>query len=559
MLMAACSTPREFDIVVRNGVIYDGSGEAPFTGALGINGDSIAYVGPGREIRGKTEIDAQGMAVSPGFINILSWADESLIADGRSLSDIKQGVTLEVFGEGVSRGPLSEAMKQNMQAEQGLIKYRIEWSTLGEYLEYLEKRGVSCNVASFVGATTLRVHEIGYENRPPAPAELARMKALAAQAMAEGALGIGASLIYAPAFYAGTAELIALCEVASEYGGMYICHLRSESNRLLEALEELIRIAEAANLPAEVYHLKAAGKQNESKLDQAIAAIKTARARGLAISADMYVYTAGATGLDACMPPWVQEGGYAAWAERLQNPRIRQKVAAEMRQNAHGWENFFFLTGPERIILSEFKNPDLRKYIGKSLAEVAALRGQSAEQTAMDLVIADGSRVEAIYFFMSEENVRKKIRLPYMSFCSDAASMAAEGIFLEKKPHPRSYGNFARLLGKYVREEKLISLPEAIYRLTAMTAEKLRLRRRGRLAPGYFADVVVFDPLTIADRATFEDPHQYAVGVAHVLVNGVPVLKDGEHTGAFPGRVVRGPGWRGWRNEPTQQRADRAD
>ncbi len=546
LLLFACNRLPHFDIVIHNGTIYDGSGQLPFSGDIGITGDRIVQVSANENLRGKVEIDATGLAVSPGFINILSWADESLIEDGRSMSDIKQGITLEVFGEGVSMGPLNAAMKKERTERQGLIKYDIEWTTLGEFLDDLENRGISCNIASFVGATTLRVHEIGYENRPPTPEELARMKNLVRVAMQEGALGVGSSLIYTPAFYAATEEIIELCKVASEFGGMYISHLRSESNQLLKALDELIRIASEANLPAEVYHLKAAGKQNYGKLDQVIEKIDEARKQGLRISTDMYCYTAGATGLDATMPPWVQEGGYAVWANRLKNPKIRQKVAAEMRANTDEWENFFYLTGPEGILLSEFKNPDLRKYIGKTLAEVAKLQGKSPEETAMDLVIEDGSRVEAIYKLMSEENVRKKIRLPYMSFGSDGASMAAEGVFLQKKPHPRGYGNFARLLGKYVREEKLIPLEAAIHKLTALTANKLSIRNRGSLAPGYFADIVIFNPEIIRDNATFENPHQYASGVAHVIVNGVQVIQYGEHTGAKPGRVVRGPGWLGW-------------
>ena len=546
LLLFACNRLPHFDIVIHNGTIYDGSGQLPFSGDIGITGDRIVQVSANENLRGKVEIDATGLAVSPGFINILSWADESLIEDGRSMSDIKQGITLEVFGEGVSMGPLNAAMKKERTERQGLIKYDIEWTTLGEFLDDLENRGISCNIASFVGATTLRVHEIGYENRPPTPEELARMKNLVRVAMQEGALGVGSSLIYTPAFYAATEEIIELCKVASEFGGMYISHLRSESNQLLKALDELIRIASEANLPAEVYHLKAAGKQNYGKLDQVIEKIDEARKQGLRISTDMYCYTAGATGLDATTPPWVQEGGYAVWANRLKNPKIRQKVAAEMRANTDEWENFFYLTGPEGILLSEFKNPDLRKYIGKTLAEVAKLQGKSPEETAMDLVIEDGSRVEAIYKLMSEENVRKKIRLPYMSFGSDGASMAAEGVFLQKKPHPRGYGNFARLLGKYVREEKLIPLEAAIHKLTALTANKLSIRNRGSLAPGYFADIVIFNPEIIRDNATFENPHQYASGVAHVIVNGVQVIQYGEHTGAKPGQVVRGPGWLGW-------------
>ena len=547
-LLLGCGGAPEYDLVIRNGTIYDGSGDAPYVGDIAIAGDRIAYLGSGQPLRGKTEIDASGLAVAPGFINILSWAGESPIQDGRSQSDIRQGVTLEVFGEGESMGPLNPAMKEEMRAQQRDYKYEIGWTTLGEYLEFMEQKGVSTNIASLVGATTVRVHELGYEDRPPTPEELDRMKALVRQAMEEGALGVGSSLIYAPAFYAGTDELIELCKVASEYGGIYASHLRSEGNQLLEALDELARIAEAADIPAEIYHLKAAGQQNHDKLDQVIEKIEQARARGLAIGADMYTYTAGATGLDATMPPWVQEGGYEAWAARLRDPAIRKKVAAEMRSNPDNWENFFYMSGPEGILMSEFKNPELRQYVGKTIAEVAALRGTSPEETIMDLVIEDGSRTGAVFFLMTEENLHKKLRLPYMSFCSDGQSMAAEPPFLNGNPHPRAYGSFARLLGKYVREEQIITLEEAVRRLTSLTAEKLNLRERGRLQEDFFADVVVFDPQTIADRATFEKPHQYAVGMKHVFVNGTAVLRDGEHTGAFPGQVVRNADF-GVRNE----------
>jgi N-acyl-D-amino-acid deacylase len=491
------------------------------------------------------EIDAAGLAVAPGFINMLSWATESLIADGRSQSDIRQGVTLEVFGEGWSMGPLNEAMRREMLERQGDIKYEIPWTTLGEYLEYLVRRGVSTNVASFVGATTVRIHVLGYENRPPTPEEMERMRQLVRQAMEEGALGVGSSLIYAPAFYASTEELIELCKVAAEYGGMYISHIRSEGNRLLEAIDELIRIAREAKIPAEIYHLKAAGRANWPKLDEAIRRIEAARAQGLRITANMYPYTAGATGLDAAMPPWVQEGGHRAWIERLKNPAIRQRVTREMRTPTDRWENLYLMAGsPENVLLVGFKNEALKPLTGKTLAEVARLRGRSPEDTIIDLVIEDDSRVGAVYFLMSEENVRKQIALPWMSFGSDAESLAPEGVFLKANPHPRAYGTFARVLGRYVREEKIIPLEEAIRRMTSLPAENLKLDRRGRLKVGYFADVVVFDPAKVQDHATYERPHQYATGVIHVFVNGVPVLRNGEHTGATPGRVVRGPGYK---------------
>jgi len=543
--LASAARAAQFDVVIRNGTIYDGSGNMPSVGDVAINRDGIAAVGKLDNARGKMEIDAKGLAVAPGFINMLSWATETLIQDGRSQSDIRQGVTLEVMGEGESLGPLNEAMKKEMAERQGDIKYQVKWTTLGQYLDYLVQRGVSCNVASFVGATTLRIHEIGYADRPPTAPELARMQKLVRQAMEEGALGIGSSLIYAPAFYARTDELIALAKVASEYNGMYISHIRSEGTRLLEAADELITISREAKIPAELYHLKAAGQSNWDKLDALVKKIEAARAGGLRITADMYTYTAGQTGLDAAMPPWVQEGGYKAWAGRLKQADIRERVKREMDTPTDKWENFFAASGsPDKILLVGFKNDKLKPLTGKTLAEAAKLRGRSPEETAMDLVIEDGSRVNTVYFLMSEENVRKEIALPWVSFGSDAESPAPEGVFLKSNPHPRAYGNFARLLGKYVREEKIIRVEEAIRRLTSLPAENLKLDRRGALKPGCFADVVVFDPAAIQDHATYDHPHQYSTGIRHVLVNGVPVLKDGEHTGAKPGRVVRGPGWR---------------
>jgi N-acyl-D-amino-acid deacylase len=485
--------------------------------------------------------------VSPGFINMLSWATESLIEDGRAQSDIRQGVTLEVFGEGWSMGPLNGPMKEEVVERQGDIKYDIEWTTLGEYLEYLVERGVAPNVASFVGATTVRIHEIGYEDRPATPEELGRMTDLVRQAMEEGALGLGSSLIYAPAFYANTQELVELAGLAAEYGGMYISHIRSEGNRLLEAVDELIAIADDAGIAAEIYHLKAAGQANWRKLNDVFARVEAARSEGLRITADIYTYTAGATGLDAAMPPWVQEGGHRSWVERLKDPAIRERVKREMQTSTDEWENLLLAAGgPEKVLLVEFKNERLKPLTGKTLAEVAAMRGASPEETAMDLVIEDDSRVGAVYFIMSEENVARKIARPWVSFGSDAAALAPEGLFLKSNPHPRAYGNFARLLGKYVREERVIPLEEAVRRLTSLPASNLKISRRGTLEPGFFADVVVFDPDAIIDHATFSEPHRYATGVVHALVNGVQVLRGGEHTGALPGRVVRGPGWRGW-------------
>lgn len=539
-----------YDVILRNGTVYDGSGSAPVKADVAIRGDRIAAVGKLAGARAKTEIEATGLAVAPGFINMLSWATESLIHDGRSMSDIKQGVTLEVFGEGWSMGPLSEAMKKEQQERMEEPRYDIAWTTLGEYLEFLERKGVAPNVASFVGATTVRIHEIGYEDRPPTKEELERMRALVRQAMEEGAMGVGSSLIYAPAFYAKTDELVELCKVAAEYGGMYISHMRSEGPKLLEAIDELITIARESGIPAEIYHLKAAGKSNWSKMDAAIARIEKARSEGLHITADMYTYIAGATGLNATMPPWVQEGGHEAWVRRLRDPKVRARVKKEMLTPTDQWENFFVEAGPDRILLVGFRNKDLReKYTAKTLAEVAKMRGEHPADTAMNLVIEDDSRVGAVYFLMTEENVRKQIPLPWVSFGSDAASIAAEGPALNTHPHPRTYGNFARLLGKYVREEKLISFEEAVRRLTSLPASNLKIKDRGLLKPGYFADVVVFDPAKIQDHATFENPHQYATGMVHVFINGTQVLRNGEHTGATPGRVVRGPGYRGRTNE----------
>lgn len=545
----ACTSKSDYDIVIRNGMIYDGSGSSPFAGDIAISADTIAAVGSLGQVKGKQEIDVGGMVVAPGFINMLSWATETLIEDGRSQSDIRQGVTLEVFGEGWSYGPYNEKMKQEEVESQSDIKYDIEWTTLGEYLEYLAHRGISCNIASFVGATTVRIHEIGYEDRPPAPEELSRMRELVRQAMEEGALGVGSSLIYAPAFYAKTDELIALCKVAAEYDGMYISHIRSEGNRLLQAVDELITIAREADIPAEIYHLKASGKPNWEKLDAVIAKVEAARAQGLRITADMYTYVAGATGLDAAMPPWVQEGGHKAWVSRLKDAEVRKKVKQQMVTPSNDWENLFLAAGPEKMLLVGFKSEALKPLTGKTLSEVAEMRGTSPAETAMNLVIEDDSRVGTVYFLMSEENIKKKIAIPWVAFDSDAGSLAPHGVFLKTNPHPRAYGSFARLLGKYVRDEKIILLEEAIRRLTSFSAENLGLKRRGFLKPGYFADIVIFDPESIQDHATFEKPHQYSTGVHHVFVNGTQVLKEGEHTGAKPGRVVRGPGWTGWKTE----------
>jgi N-acyl-D-amino-acid deacylase len=537
----------DYDVIIRNGLIYDGSGGQPFTGSVAIAGERIVAVG---DVTGNAAqvIDASGLAVAPGFINMLSWAVDSLLVDGRSQSDIRQGVTLEVFGEGSSQGPLNESMRAAMLAGQGDLKFAISWTTLDEYLQHLVAKGVATNVASFVGATTVRIHELGYEDRAATSEELARMQELVRTAMADGALGLGSSLIYAPAFYAGTDELIALAEVVGEYDGMYISHMRSEGNRLLESLDELITIAREAGVAAEVYHLKMAGQGNWNKFADVVQRIETARAEGLSITANMYTYTAGASGLDASMPPWVQEGGFTAWAQRLQDTEIRSQLAVEMSTPTDQWENLGLAAGAEGILLTGFRNEALRDYTGMTLAAVAELRGTGPWQTAMDLVVEDGSRVGVVYFLMSEENVAKAVALPWLSFGSDAASMAAEGVFVKTSTHPRAYGNFARVLGKYARDEAVITLEEAIHKLTGLPASNLKIRDRGALSAGYYADVVIFDPATITDHATFAEPHQYATGMRDVLVNGVRVLSDGEPTGALPGQVVRGPGWRGWLN-----------
>ncbi len=545
VIIGACTSAPEHDLIIRHGTIVDGTGKQAYVGDLAVDDDQITAVGDLGEARGALEVDATNLIVAPGFINMLSWAGDRLIEDGRSQSDIRQGVTLEVFGEGTSGGPLNEQMKRGEVASQGDITFDIEWTTLGEYLQYLVKKGISTNVASFVGATTLRIHEVGYDDRPPTDEELDRMRALVRQAMEEGALGIGSSLIYAPAFYAQTDELIELSKVAAEYDGMYISHMRSEGNALLESIDELLTIAREAGIRSEIYHLKAAGEANWYKLDTAISKIESARTQGLEITADMYNYTAGSTGLDAAMPPWVQEGGYDAWAERLQDPAIRERMRYEITTTTNEWENLMLAAGSEGTLLVEFKNPALREYTGQTLADVAEQRGTSIPDTIMDLVIEDGSRVQVVYFLMSEENIKQQLKLPWVSFSSDAGSMAPEGVFLNNSTHPRAYGNFARLLGKYVRDEKIISLEEAIRKMTSLPASNLRIQGRGQLSPGYFADIVVFDPTAIQDHATYEEPHQYATGMHHVWVNGTRVLADGDHTGAMPGRVVRGPGWTG--------------
>jgi len=536
-------TALEYDLLIRNGTIYDGSGREPRRADLLIKGDRIVGIGDYRRVRAAQVVDARGLAVAPGFINMLSWAVDDLLVDGRSMGDLLQGVTTEIFGEGTSMGPLTEEMKSRQLAAQSDVRFPIEWTTLGEYLQHLERRGVSCNVASFIGATTIREHVIGLEDRAPTPAQLDQMRELVRREMEDGALGIGSSLIYAPAFYARTEELIELCKVAAAYNGKYISHMRSEGNRLLEALDELLRIAREARIPAEIYHLKAAGSANYQKMDEALAKIERARRSGLKITADMYTYTAGSTGLTASMPPWVLDGGYPALFSRLADPETRRRIAAEIRTPSDEWENLYLSAGsPERVLLVDFRSEALRKYIGRTLAEVARDRGEDPVETIMNLILEDRSRIGTVYFMMSEENIRKQMKYPWVSFGSDAGSMATEGVFLKTSTHPRAYGNFARLLGKYVREEKVIPLTEAIRRLTSLPAGNLGLMQRGLLRQGYFADVVIFDPEKVTDRATFERPHQYAEGMVHVFVNGRQVIRDGRHTGETPGRALRGPG-----------------
>jgi len=533
----------DFDVIIKNGVVYDGTGGEAQHVDLAIKGDRIAGLGDFKNGKAKIVIDAHGMAVAPGFINMLSWSTESLIHDGRSQSEIRQGVTTEIMGEGESMGPVNDRVREFMLKQQADIKYDIKWKTLAEYLQFLEKHGISCNVASFIGATTIRENVIGFDDRPPTPQELDQMRELVRKDMEAGALGIGTSLIYPPAFYAKTEELIELCKVAAKYKGKYISHMRSEGNQLLEAFDELLRISREAGIPAEVYHIKAAGQKNWAKIDNLLSRIESAQKEGLNIRANMYTYTAGGTGLDACFPPWTENGGYPALFKRLRDPATREKIKAEVKIDSDKWENLYLSAGsPDRIILVGFKSEKLKPLTGKTLAEVAKMRGKDPIDTAMDLVAEDESRIGAVYFMMSEENVKKELQKPWISFGSDEASQAPEPPFTKSNPHPRAYGNFARVLGKYCRDEKVISLPEAIRRLSAQPAANLELDHRGMLKEGMFADVVVFDPKTITDHATFDKPHQYATGMRHVFVNGVQVIKDGEHTGAKPGRALWGPG-----------------
>jgi N-acyl-D-amino-acid deacylase len=533
----------DFDVIIRGGTVYDGTGAEPRQIDVAIRGDRIAGLGDFKSAKAKTIVDAKGLAVAPGFINMLSWSTESLIQDGRSQSEIRQGVTTEIMGEGESMGPVNDRVREHMLRAQADIKYDIKWNTLAEYLQYLEKRGISCNVASFIGATTIREYVIGFEDKPPTPEQLDQMRDLVRKEMEAGALGIGTSLIYPPAFYAKTDELIELCKVAANYQGKYISHMRSEGNQLFEALDELLRIAREANIPAEVYHIKAAGQKNWSKEDELLARIERAQKEGLNVRADMYTYIAAGTGLDACLPPWTEDGGYPALFKRLRDPATREKIKAEVKIDSDKWENLYLAAGsPDKILLVGFKSDKLKPLTGKTLAEVAKMRGKDPIDTMMDLIAEDESRIGTIYFVMSEDNVTKQLAKSWISFGSDEASQATEPPFTKSNPHPRAYGNFARVLGKYVRDEKVLSMTEAIRRLSGLPATNLGLDHRGLLKEGMFADVVVFDPATIVDRATFDKPHQYAIGMKHVFVNGVQVIKDGEHTGAKPGRALRGPG-----------------
>jgi N-acyl-D-amino-acid deacylase len=525
-------TVADHDIILRNGMVYDGSGGEPFQADLALDGDRIVAIGELGDKRGRQEFDLEGLAVAPGFINVLSWSNLSLLQDGRSMSDIYQGVTLEVMGEGHSMGPWNDAMKAERLEEQGDIRYEIAWTTLGEYLQHLEDRGVSTNVASFVGASTVRLHTMGYEDRPATMEELENMQSLVRQAMLEGAMGLSTALVYVPGSFAPTEELIELARVAAEYDGLYTSHMRNEGKDIFEALDEFLVIVRESGIRGEIYHLKVSGKDNWDKLDEVIRRIDAARAEGLPVTADMYTYHASSTGLTIELPGWAKEGGHDVMIERLKDPALREQIKADMD-----------MIPPEDLLLTSFENESLRRYTGRTLADVAAERGTSPEDTAFDLIIEDDSRIGTVRFTMSEDNVRRKIALPWMSFCSDSSSQNPVPPFTNSQPHPRGYGAFARLLGKYVRDEQVITLQEAIRRLTQLPAANLKLKDRGSLAPGYYADVVVFDPQKVADKATFEQPHQLAEGMVHVFVNGTPVLRNGEHTGAKPGRFVKGPGY----------------
>ncbi len=535
LLLCSCQEPVTYDLVLQNGLIYDGEGGKPYLGDVGINADTIAFIGDANSLKGKELLPLNGMATAPGFINMLSWANVTLLEDGRSQSDIRQGVTLEVMGEGRSMGPLNATMKTNMQNNQGDIKFDVAWSSLGEYLQYLEDKGVSTNVASFVGNGTLRTHVIGFDNRPATEEELQLMKDLTKQAMEEGAVGLSSALLYAPSMYADTQELIELAKVAAEYDGLYTSHIRDEGDYLIESLDEFLEIANESGIRSEVYHLKASAKRNWHKLDVAIAKIDSARTAGLPITADVYTYNASSTGLHVQLPGWARENGIAAMLERLGDASNRKRAIAELE----------FRNSPETILLVGFRNEEMRKYGGKYLNEVAEEWGKSPEETLVDLLIMDQSRIQVVYFSMSEQNIKKKVALPWVSFCSDAGSYTNEGVFIKQSTHPRSYGSFIRVLGKFSRDEGVMPLEEGIRKLTSLPADNLKLKKRGRLSVGHYADVVVFDPEKVTDNATFTEPHQYSEGILHVFVNGGQVLRDGEHTGAMPGRFVKGPGYTG--------------
>jgi len=535
---------QQYDVIIRNGMIYDGSGSEPVKGDIGINADTIAFIGDLKDAKGKNETDAKGMAIAPGFINMMGHSEEALIQDGRSQSDIRQGVTTEIFGE-FSMGPLNAKMKQQQQDGQGDIKYKVEWNTLGEYMNYLEKKGISPNIASFVGTGVVRTYIIGEDNKAPTPAQLDSMKLLVSQAMQEGALGVTNALIYPPDNFAKTDELIALSKEAAKYGGTYSSHMRSEGNKFLEAVDELITISKEANIPAEIFHLKAAGKNNWNKMDSAIKKVEKARSEGMDITADMYTYLAGATGMTSAFPPTLQDGGFGKLWQRLHDPVIRKQMTKAMNTDASDWENLYYgAGGAEHVLLLSFKQDSLKKFTGKTLAEVAKMRGTTPEETAMNLIIQDSTRVGVAYFLMNEDNVKKQVALPWVSFGSDEASYTTEGVFLKSNAHPRAYGNFARVLGHYARDEKVLTLKDAIAKLAALPAKHLKLNKRGEIKVGYYADIVIFDPQKIKDNSTFEKPHQYSEGMIDVFVNGVQVLKDGEHTGAKPGRFVKGPGYK---------------
>lgn len=538
-----CNHETKYDTIIRNGLIYDGNGNAPYKADIAINADTIAFIGQIKNASAKNEIDANGKAVAPGFINMMGHSEESLFQDGRAQSDIRQGVTTEVFTES-SFGPLNAKMKNQFQKNQGDIKYNVTWNTLGEYMNTLEHKGISCNIASFVGAGTVRQYVIGEDDKAPTQQQLDSMKLLVDSAMREGALGLTCALIYPPDNFATTDELIALAKEASKYGGTYISHIRSEGNQLIPAVNEIITIAKQANIPVEICHLKAAGKGNWNKMDSVIKIVEDARKQGIDITADMYTYTAAATGLTSCFPPTLQDGGFGKLRERLQNPAIRKQMITAMHTNANDWENLYYgCGGPDNILLLSFKQDSLKKFTGKTLAQVAAIRGTTPEETAMDLIIEDSTRIGVAYFLMDENNIKKEIVLPWVSFGSDEASYTNEGVFLKSNAHPRAYGNFARVIGKYSRDENLMTLQQAIYKLAKLPATHLKLQKRGELKVGNYADIVIFDPATVQDHATYEKPHQYATGVSDVFINGTQVLKNNQHTGAFPGRFLKGAGY----------------